>query len=65
MKLYILLANLQEQRLGRKTVNPTLSFAIMHAAIYDAVNNIDPTHMPYFVKVGECHEELYPDFEKH
>jgi len=64
MKLYILLANLQEQRLGRMTVHPTLSFAIMHAAIHDAVNSIDRTHMPYFLKVGECHEELYPDFEK-
>jgi len=32
------------------TVHPTRSFAIMHAAIYDAVNNIDRTHRPYFVR---------------
>jgi PAP2 superfamily protein len=31
------------------TVHPTRSFAIMHAAIYDAVNAIDRTHKPYFV----------------
>jgi len=32
------------------TVHPTRSFAIMHAAIYDAVNNIDRTHRPYLVR---------------
>jgi len=31
------------------TIHPTRSFAIMHAAIYDAVNAIDGTHSPYFV----------------
>src|SRR5882762_4403135 len=31
------------------TVHPTRSFAIMHAAIYDAVNAIDRTHRPYLV----------------
>src|SRR5438128_7954793 len=31
------------------TIHPTRSFAIMHAAIYDAVNAIDRTHMPYVV----------------
>jgi hypothetical protein len=29
------------------TVHPTRSFALMHAAIYDAVNAIDGTHRPY------------------
>src|SRR5580704_13149479 len=29
------------------TVHPTRNFAIMHAAIYDAVNAIDRTHKPY------------------
>ncbi|HWF83688.1 MAG TPA: vanadium-dependent haloperoxidase [Vicinamibacterales bacterium] len=29
------------------TVHPTRSFAIMHAAIYDAVNSIVRTHTPY------------------
>jgi PAP2 superfamily protein len=32
-----------------KTVHPTRSFAILHAAIYDAVNAIDGAHRPYFV----------------
>jgi hypothetical protein len=31
------------------TVHPTRSFAIMHAAIYDAVNAIDDTHKTYLV----------------
>jgi membrane-associated phospholipid phosphatase len=35
------------------TIHPTRSFAIMHAAIYDAVNNIDQTHRPYFVKLAD------------
>ena len=34
------------------TVHPTRSFAIMHAAIYDAVNAIDRTHAPYFVRLS-------------
>src|SRR5438094_3818911 len=33
------------------TVHPTRSFAIMHAAIYDAVNAIDRTHRPYLVRL--------------
>jgi hypothetical protein len=33
------------------TIHPTRSFAIMHAAIYDAVNAIDGTHRPYFVQL--------------
>ena len=35
------------------TIHPTRSFAIMHAAIYDAVNSIDKTHRPYLVHVQE------------
>ena len=31
------------------TIHPTRSFAIMHAAIYDAVNAITKTHKPYLV----------------
>jgi hypothetical protein len=31
------------------TVHPTRSFAILHAAIYDAVNAIDRSHKPYLV----------------
>ena len=31
------------------TIHPTRSFALLHAAIYDAVNAIDGTHEPYLV----------------
>src|SRR5579864_6504960 len=33
------------------TIHPTRSFAIMHAAIYDAVNAIDRTHKAYLVRL--------------
>jgi hypothetical protein len=33
------------------TIHPTRSFAIMHAAIYDAVNAIDRTHKSYLVRL--------------
>ena len=33
------------------TIHPTRSFAIMHAAIYDAVNAINKRHTPYLVRV--------------
>ena len=33
------------------TVHPTRSFAIMHAAVYDAVNAIDRSHEPYLVEL--------------
>jgi hypothetical protein len=32
------------------TIHPTRSFAMLHAAIYDAVNAIDQTHRPYAVR---------------
>jgi hypothetical protein len=35
------------------TIHPTRSFAMMHAAIYDAVNAIDRTHKPYAVKFSD------------
>jgi hypothetical protein len=35
------------------TVHSTRSFAILHAAIYDAVNAIDRRHTPYLVTVSE------------
>jgi PAP2 superfamily len=34
------------------TIHPTRSFAILHAAIYDAVNSIDRTHRPYLVRLS-------------
>jgi membrane-associated phospholipid phosphatase len=37
------------------TVHPTRSFAIMHAAIYDAVDAIDATHKPYLVRLSASH----------
>jgi hypothetical protein len=36
------------------TIHPTRSFAIMHAAIYDAVNAINKRHTPYLVRVKTC-----------
>jgi hypothetical protein len=35
------------------TIHPTRSFAILHAAIYDAVNAIDRTHKPYAVRLSD------------
>src|SRR5437667_8000652 len=34
------------------TVHPTRSFAILHGAIYDAVNAIDRTHQPYLIRLS-------------
>jgi hypothetical protein len=34
------------------TVHATRSFAIMHAAVYDAVNSIDRSHAPYLVELS-------------
>jgi hypothetical protein len=36
------------------SMHPTRSFAMLHAAIYDAVNAIDQTHRPYAVDVSEA-----------
>jgi hypothetical protein len=33
------------------TVHPTRDFALMHAAIYDAVNAIDGGHEPYLIRI--------------
>jgi hypothetical protein len=33
------------------TIHATRSFAMMHAAIYDAVNSIDRSHAPYLVRL--------------
>src|ERR1700694_6162925 len=33
------------------TIHSTRSFAILHAAIFDAVNNIDGTYSPYLVRL--------------
>jgi hypothetical protein len=34
-----------------KTVHSTRNFAIMHAAVYDAVNSIDGKHAPYLISL--------------
>ena len=36
------------------TIHPTRSFALMHAAIYDAVDAIDRTHTPYAVRFSNA-----------
>jgi membrane-associated phospholipid phosphatase len=35
------------------TIHSTRSFAILHAAVYDAVNNIDGTFSPYLVRLSD------------
>src|SRR5437763_10268780 len=35
------------------TVHSTRNFAILHAAIYDAVNNIEPKFSPYLVRLPD------------
>jgi hypothetical protein len=35
------------------TIHPTRSFAMLHAAIYDAVDAIDQTHEPYAVRFSD------------
>src|SRR6202163_3302521 len=37
------------------TIHPTRSFAILHGAIYDAIDAIDGTHKPYLVRLGASH----------
>jgi hypothetical protein len=44
-----------------KTIHPTRSFAIMHAAIYDAVNAIDKTHEPYLVSLRDVSRSASQD----
>jgi hypothetical protein len=44
-----------------KTVHPTRSFAIMHAAIYDAVNAIDRTHKHYLVRLNDVSHSASQD----
>jgi membrane-associated phospholipid phosphatase len=46
-----LLAIVRAPKAQPATIHPTRSFAIMHAAIYDAVNAIDRTHEPYLLRL--------------
>ena len=43
------------------TIHPTRSFAMMHAAIYDAVNAIDQTHHAYLVPVSGTLSSASPE----
>src|SRR5712671_6958920 len=43
------------------TIHPTRSFAIMHAAIYDAVNAIDRTHTPSLVELSGVSRRASPE----
>ena len=43
------------------TIHPTRSFALMHAAIYDAVNSIDRTHQPYLVDLPRASRSASQD----
>src|SRR6267378_447914 len=47
----ILLAIVRTPGAQPATIHPTRSFALMHAAIYDAVNAIARTHEPYLVRL--------------
>jgi hypothetical protein len=44
-----------------RTIHATRSFAILHAAIYDAVNAIDQTHTPYRVTVSSASRRASQD----
>ena len=43
------------------TIHPTRSFAVMHAAIYDAVNSIERSHRPYLVLVKSARKDASED----
>jgi hypothetical protein len=43
------------------TIHPTRSFAMMHAAIYDAVNSIDRKHEPYLVSLPDVSHSASED----
>ncbi len=43
------------------TIHPTRSFALVHAAIYDAVNAIDRRHKPYLVSLEDISRSTSQD----
>lgn len=49
-----LLAIVRNPGVQPATIHPTRSFAILHAAIYDAVNAIDRTHAVYLASVPDA-----------
>lgn len=46
-----LLSIVRKQGAQPPTLHPTRSFAMLHVAIYDAVNAIEPTHEPYLIRI--------------
>src|SRR5712664_4204393 len=56
-----LLAIVRTPKAQPATIHPTRSFAIMHAAIYDAVNAIDRTHTPYLVELSGVSRRASPE----
>jgi hypothetical protein len=48
-----LLAIIRTPKAQPATVHPTRSLAIMHTAIYDAVNAIERSHAPYVVRLSD------------
>jgi len=56
-----LLAIVRTPKAQPATVHPTCSFAIMHAAIYDAVNAIDQEHSPYVVRLTSVSQRASQD----
>jgi hypothetical protein len=57
----MLLAIVRTPKAQPATVHPTRSFAIMHAAIYDAVNAIDRRHRPYLVRLTDVSRDASQD----
>jgi membrane-associated phospholipid phosphatase len=49
----ILLAVVRTPGAQPATIHSTRNFAILHAAIYDAISNIDPEFKPYLVNLSE------------
>jgi hypothetical protein len=47
-----LLAIVRTPKAQPATIHPTRSFAVMHAAMYDAVNAIERSHKPYLVHLS-------------
>src|SRR5207245_9964550 len=48
---WILIGIVRTQCAQPATLHPTRAFAMLHAAIYDAVNAIDRTHVPYLIRL--------------
>ena len=47
------------------TIHSTRNFAILHAAIYDAVNSIDGDHAPYLVEIERVRDDASQEAAAH